>query len=315
MSIKDINGTFLSFGQAMELAKQGVAVSNINWGFQERVSGHVEAMRVHASKIWAPENRKAALRNPDQSITVRPYLNKVDGNYIDNWLPSAKDIYDLWMKSSVYPRLSRIELVDDEDQIYKLSYDLFAEKYPQHPFWMFYEQEMIGYNQLNIVIGGSGNVNRRNLLLLDQLSTAANCRSIYLYHELLKEVILDPTQDHEILEDMDYDEEDDEDETVQYSIVIETGKDYDVEEDFRRLKEHTDPVNIFIDVDSLNEMSLYNGENALEYVKGQVAMIAEDKPNINWVAFSLKEQMQIIVSASDDQEQAADDGVCTLKAD
>lgn len=296
MSIKDINGTLLSFGQAMELAKQGVAVSNINWSFQERVSGHIEAMRVHASKIWAPENCKAALRNPDQSITVRPYLTKVDGNYIDNWLPSAKDIYDPWMKSSVYPRLSRIELVDDEDQIYKLSYDLFAEEYPHHPFWMLYEQEMIGYNQLNIVIGGSNIVNRRNLLLVEQLSAAANCRSIYLYHELLKEELLDPTQDHEIFEDMDYDEG----ETVQYSIVIETGKDYDIEEDFRRLKEHTDPVNVFIDVDSLNEMNLYNGENALEYVKGQVVMIAEDKPNINWVAFSLKEQMQIIAPASED---------------
>lgn len=313
MSIKDINGTLLSFGQAMELAKQGVAVSNINWGFQERVSGHIEPMRVHASKIWSLENCKAASRNSDQSITVRPYLTKVDGNYIDNWLPSAKDIYDPWMKSSVYPRLSRIELVDDEDQIYKLSYDLFEEEYPNHPFWMLYEQEMIGYNQLNIVIGGSNSVNRRNLLLLDQLSAAANCRSIYLYHELLKEEFLDPTQDNQIFEDMDYDEEFDDGETVQYAIMIETGKDYDVEEDFRRLKEHTDPVNVFIDVDSLNEMSLFNRENALEYVKGQVMMIAEDKPNINWVAFSLKEQMQIVVPVSDDQ--AADDETYALKAD
>ena len=307
MSIKDINGTLLSFGQAMELAKQGVAVSNINWGFQERVSGHIEPMRVHASKIWSLENCKAASRNSDQSITVRPYLTKVDGNYIDNWLPSAKDIYDPWMRSSVYPRLSRIELVDDEDQIYKLSYDLFAEEYPNHPFWMLYEQEMIGYNQLNIVIGGSNSVNHRNLLLLDQLSAAVNCRSIYLYHELLKEELLDPTQDNEILEEYG------DDGIVQYAILIETGKDYDVEEDFRRLKEHTDPVNVFIDVDSLNEMNLYNKENALEYVKSQVMMIAEDKPNINWVAFSLKEQMQIIASTS--EEQAGDDETYALKAD
>ena len=170
---------------------------------------------------------------------------------------------------------------------------------------MLYEQEMIGYNQLNIVIGGSNSVNRRNLLLLDQLSAAANCRSIYLYHELLKEEFLDPTQANEIFEDIDYDEKFDDGETVQYAILIETGKDYDVEEDFRRLKEHTDPVNVFIDVDSLNEMNLYNRENALEYVKSQVMMIAEDKPNINWVAFSLKEQMQIIASAS--EEQAEDD--------
>ena len=305
MSIKDINGTLLSFGQAMELAKQGVAVSNINWGFQERVSGHIEPMRVHASKIWSLENCKAASRNSDQSITVRPYLTKVDGNYIDNWLPSAKDIYDPWMKSSVYPRLSRIELVDDEDQIYKLSYDLFAEEYPNHPFWMLYEQEMIGYNQLNIVIGGSNIVNRRNLLLVEQLSAAANCRSIYLHHELLKEEFLDPTQANEIFEVMDYDEEYEDDETVQYAIVTETSDGEDAEEDFRRLKEHTDPVNVFIDVGSLNEMNLYNGENALEYVKGQVATIAKDKPNINWVSFSLKEQVQIIASAS--EEQAEDD--------
>jgi hypothetical protein len=72
---------------------------------------------------------------------------------------------------------------------------------------------------------------------------------------------------------------------------------------------------VFIDVDSLNEMNLYNRENALEYVKSQVMMIAEDKPNINWVAFSLKEQMQIIASASEDQDQAADDETYALKAD
>ena len=305
MSIKDINGTLLSFGQAMELAKQGVAVSNINWGFQERVSGHVEAMRVPASKIWIPENRKAALRKSDQSITVRPYLTKVDGYHIDNWLPSAKDIYDPWMKSSVYPRLSRIELVDDEDQIYSLSFDLFAEKDPHHPLWMLYDQEMIGYNQLNIVIGGSDLVNRRNLLLIEQMATAVNGRGIYRCHELFKHETLDPTREDVFFEEMEYDDEIDEEETVQYAILIEAGKDYDVEKDLRRLKEHTYPVNVFIDVDSLNEMNLYNGENALEYVKGQVATIAEDKPNINWVSFSLKEQMQIITSAS--EEQAEDD--------
>ena len=102
-------------------------------------------------------------------------------------------------------------------------------------------------------------------------------------------------------------------ETVQYAIVIETSDGEDVEEDFRRLKEHTGPVNVFIDVDSLNEVNLYNGENALEYVKGQVMMIAENKPNINWVSFSLKEQMQIIASASEDQ--AGDDETYALKAD
>ena len=156
------------------------------------------------------------------------------------------------------------------------------------------------------VIGGFQKITKRKKNYFDDLEDQNNKKNKKQKRKKEKISYEDTSPiDNSFDDDMDYDEEYEDDETVQYAIVIETSDGEDAEEDFRRLKEHTDPVNVFIDVDSLNEMNLYNRENALEYVKSQVMMIAEDKPNINWVSFSLKEQMQIITSTS--EEQAEDD--------
>lgn len=309
MNFINSRNTIITFGEAIELAKQGIPVSNVNWGFLDRLTGHLEPLRVPADKIWSRENRKAALRNADKSITVRPYLTKVDGQHIDNWLPSAKDIYDSWMLSSTYPRLKAITLVDDEDQAYKLEYELLPDQQPHHPFWMLYDQEMIGYFQLAIMIGGDIKTCKRNLLLIESMNLFANYRNINTYPQELKNDLVDPsTNSGEFLVVGEEENLGDSSDDIGHAIVV----DNEIDDALERLKEHDYPINIFIDSDSLNGMDLFNGENALEYVKGRIVTMSNTNPNINWVSFSLKEEIDNSIL---DLPEAADDETYALKAD
>ena len=285
VNLEDVAGKIISFGDAMEFAKQGISVSNVNWGFRERLSGHPNAMRVEASKIWSAENRKAALRNPDSAITVRPYMTKTDGEHIDNWLPSAKDMYDQWMLSATYSRLASISQQNGQsDKILNLDFSCIKATNPHHPFWMLYDQDMLGYGANTICIGGSDEVNARNLNLISCLEKHISDRSA---------IGDDPADDVDTIDvgpcnqivSLKVD-----DEYKLLSVVVDKAFD---EQPLHAIAATLTQTNVYLDVDSLNELELSNGENALEYLKGIIHQMSETNPNINWVSFSFDEQMQL----------------------
>lgn len=290
VNLENAAGKVISFGDAMEFAKQGISVSNVNWGFRERLSGHPNAMRVEASKIWSAENRKAALRNPDGAITVRPYLTKTDGDHIDNWLPSAKDMYDQWMLSSTFSRLAVIRQKDSPfTNSLDLEFSLIHDSKPTHPFWMLYDQNMIGYGANNICFGASSSSNLRNLLLIEKLEKHINNRQV-IGNDIADDVdTITVMSSGERLTRIDVND-DGELTSTNGHVLVSRQVDDRIMTAIANIKT---PTNIYLDVDSLNGIHLGIGENTLEYLKGIIHPMSEVNPNINWVSFSFEEQMQL----------------------
>lgn len=287
LTVEQAAGKVISFGDAMEFSKQGISVSNENWGFRERVSGHPLPIRVSADKIWSAENKKAALRNRDNAITVRPYMTKTDGNHVDNWMPTSKDMYDNWMLSATFPRL--VSIVKGTTQCsYDLKFDFVQDEHPHHPFWMLYDQDMIGYGAETVYISGSIISALRGLDVIDRMNEVIQSRIVG--DGILETIILAETQNsgcHQLIHVTP-------DRTLNNKsgyLNIQRG-DFD-HEVLKIIGNTMDHVNIFIDVDSLNEVNLPNGENALEYIKGIVDKLAEDNAYINWVAVSFSEQKEL----------------------
>ena len=61
-------------------------------------------------------------------------------------------------------------------------------------------------------------------------------------------------------------------------------------------------------------MNLSNGENAVDYVKAQCIELSKKFPLLNWVSFSLKEELGNSINLRETDE-AADDESYVLKAD
>lgn len=284
------------FGHAIRLAKSGVPVSSVNDDFIGRVTGIEETIQVKSKEIWSKENRRigALIKGPEGLIDVLPYTTKMTRNGIINYIPTNEDLYSVWMFSDAAARCSSIILEPDTGN-YKLEFERFLpdDHLAKHlPFWMLYNQDMIGYHRNAIFIAGKENSNWVNSLIYDQLSNVIDVRD---KHDI--NVVIDTEND---------------DTTTNYQSVVVSPNSWDIDSE---IKEITIPTNIFIDIDSLNNVNLLNGENALESVKDFCQRLVEVNPLVNWVSFSLQEEIQNSDSSreSDNDDEASHDESYALK--
>lgn len=259
------------FSHAMRLAKSGVPVSPVTGDFIDRVTGIENKISVKAQDIWSPENRRigALLKGPEGLIDVLPYTTKMTRNGIINYIPTNEDLYEDWMHSDIAARCTSIQSLSENT--FELEFERIdsANHLSHHlPFWMLYDQNMIGYHHNAIFIGGQESANWVNALIFHKLSEIINIRNV---NKIIN--VIDVDSDHQI---------------ENYQDIIISPNDWDLD---TKIKVEDAPINIFIDVDSLNTMNLLNGENALESVKAFCYWLAESNPLVNWVSFSLEEEL------------------------
>ncbi len=295
-----------NFGEAINLAKEGQPVSAIGWDLIDRVTGIDEVKYVPAEQIWSPENRRMGklLKGPEGLIPVQPYCTKFTRNGIENYIPTNMDMNSHWMLSSTSQRCYLMMFIEGDEGLgeFLIHTNLISAK--EHltqnmPFWMLYEQEMIGYHHNAIFIAGSRDANLVNATIFNKLSALANERTPALCGD-------------SFVADLNFLNDDWKDCcTVDQENYLTIQLD-ELDFDFDHLITNVDePVNVFVDIDSLNELNLRNGENAVEYVKAQCVILNEKFPLLNWVAFSLKEE----IGNSSVGTEAADDETYALKAD
>ena len=292
----------MDFSQAIEKAKQGIPVSASNWDFIGRLTGTNETKQVPANQIWSPENRRigALLEGEEGNINVLPYMTKMTRQGIINYIPTIEDMYAHWMPSDVAQRCSIIEANDEDNVVIKTELISSHEHLGSHfPFWMLYAQDMIGYHHRAIFVAGCRSNNLINSTIFNQLSTAINDRA----------TDEDTTG---FITDLDFYNDDwnayCDGQQKEYLHLNLDERDFDI--DYRIISVNK-PTNLFIDIDSLNEMNLSNGENALDYVKAQCIALNEKFPLLNWVSFSLKEEMGNSSNLNKDDEEFFN----TMKAD
>ena len=161
--------TVLTFGQAMDQARKGFAVSAGNWSFIERLSTHTDSMEVDKEKIWSPVTRLMMDRTGLSSVVVEPYSTKIvpHGNSLRvyNYIPNNEDMNDHWMLSTTTRRLVGLEIDEDD---FNLTFDMTDEN-ESFMFKDLYKSNCIGYGRDVIFIGGSVSANIRNATIYNMM--------------------------------------------------------------------------------------------------------------------------------------------------
>ena len=283
-----VETNILSFSQALEFAKKGIPVSNREWGFVDRITSVNKIMEVEADQIWSPENRRIAtlIHGKKAMISVQPYSTKMTRSGIENYIPTNADLHGDWMLSDRALRLTGLWYNTEDSDECTLKFERVSSK--EHltenlPFWMLYDQEMIGYHSNVIFISGSAKASKMNATIYNMMAQALDNRFV-------DKVFDDWVVDDEFLEEQNWLEYCD----IQanyYNFIRITKKDFDI---YNRVTVDL-PVNIIIDTDSLNDLDLPKGDNALDHVLYEIQKLqnaCEETNLINFYAFSLKEQIQ-----------------------
>ena len=275
----------MSFGRAIELAKTGISVSAAHWDLVDRLTGISAPMEVPTEQIWSPENRRMStiMHGSDGFSTVTPYLTKFTRQGIVNYIPTTEDIYAQWMLSDVYPRLVSLKRdIEENDDVY-LKFELISKD--QHidqnlPFADLYAKNMVGFGSRVFFIAANDETNRVNAVIYEHLAFNMNKRSSTTSYGGF-------TVDHAFFDNeewIDYCGPD----VIKYQF-IEINKDkFDID---ACAFDVTSPVNIFVDVDSLQPLDLVTGDTALDNVIHQCIQMEQKYPNINWIAVSVKDEM------------------------
>ena len=253
--------TILTFGQAMDEARKGFAVSAGNWSFIERLSTHTDSMEVDKEKIWSPVTRLMMDRTGLSSVIVEPYSTKIVPHgkslRVHNYIPNNEDMNDHWMLSTTARRLVALEIDGDD---FNLTFEMTDTNEP-FMFKDLYKDNMIGYGRDVIFIGGSVSSNIRN-------ATIYNMMDAHLQNRIPGDKTYDGfTSDADFLKDgwlgycnhLTYD----------YRFINIDAVDLVFWPDI-----HSKDAIIIIDKYSLEQFEMQNGENAYKYISSILAPVS-----------------------------------------
>lgn len=275
----------LSFGRAIELAKNGHAVSAAHWDLVDRLTGIGAAMQVPTDQIWSPENRRmSAIMNGTNGVsTVAPYMTKFTRHGIVNYIPTNEDMYAAWMLSDVYPRLIKLEKDPEESDDVNFTFELMSQD--QHlnqdlPFADLYLKNMVGFGTKTFFVSADDKVNKVNAVIYDYLASHANDRCVTISYDgfTLDDAFFDKN------EWMDYCSSD----AAKHEFIEIHTRNFDLD---LHIYDVASPVNIFIDIDSLQLLDLPTGDTALDCIIHQCVSMSEHNPNINWIAVSMNDEI------------------------
>lgn len=285
----------MSFGQAIEAAKQGIAVSAQGWDFIDRLTSPTPAdKQVPLDQIWSPENRRIGALMGQKELTVKPYFTKMTRQGIENYIPTNEDMFDAWMVSDYFLHCASISVdYDHSDSEINMSFSVMTDSDAAQanlPFAQLYQQKMIGYHNNIYFIAGNESSNKLNATIFNTLVQHTNNR-------MAKETFDGFIINQEFYKD-GWTEYCDPIAVAEYKLITINEKDFDIDE---QLPEHC-PINVIVDVGSLIDLNLPTGDSALDFVTAQLERMNQTNLSINWVEFDLGDELSASAAANKGEE-------------
>lgn len=136
---KDRPDPFLSYGEAIEMCKDGIDVACVNWSADTFLTVNTHAY-VHADNFWSPGNKRMALSRPDKSMSVFPHFLRT--NYWET-VPHMVDFNDQfseWVVATDRIKVKSVSVKEDKEFTLHYALDTFSTaEFELAPFWMVYD--------------------------------------------------------------------------------------------------------------------------------------------------------------------------------
>lgn len=148
---------YLSYGEAIEMCKRGIDVTCTNWCAGEFLTVNSGAM-VHADNFWSPGNKRVAMSNPDQLLSVFPHFLRTTKYGTVPYMVDFNDQFSEWVVASDRVKVKTVSIEGNE---FKLHYalDTFSTaEFELAPFWIAYEVLADLPNNVTVITDKDANV-------------------------------------------------------------------------------------------------------------------------------------------------------------
>lgn len=150
-------GPYLSYGEAIEMCKNGIDVTCVNWCAGEFLTVNTGAV-VHADNFWSPGNKRMAMANADQSLSVFPHFLRTTKYGTIPHMVDFNDQFSEWVVASDRIKVKTYS-VDGNKFTLHYALDTFSTaEFELAPFWMAYDVLADLPNNVTIITDNDANV-------------------------------------------------------------------------------------------------------------------------------------------------------------
>ena len=148
---------YLSYGEAIEMCKSGIDVTCVNWRAGEFLTVNTGSV-VHADNFWSPGNKRMAMSNPDQSLSVFPHFLRTTKYGTIPHMVDFNDQFSEWVVASDRIKVKTYS-VDGNKFTLHYALDTFSTaEFELAPFWMAYDVLADLPNNVTIITDNDANV-------------------------------------------------------------------------------------------------------------------------------------------------------------
>lgn len=148
---------YLSYGEAIEMCKNGIDVTCVNWRAGEFLTVNTGAV-VHADNFWSPGNKRMAMANVDQSLSVFPHFLRTTKYGTIPHMVDFNDQFSEWVVASDRIKVKTYS-VDGNKFTLHYALDTFSTaEFELAPFWMAYDVLADLPNNVTIITDNDANV-------------------------------------------------------------------------------------------------------------------------------------------------------------
>lgn len=135
-------GPYLSYGEAIEMCKNGIDVACVNWKADEFLTVNTGAI-VHADNFWSPGNKRLAMSKPDKSLSVFPHFLRSSPFGTLPHMVDFNDQFSEWVVASDRIKVKSVDVNTDEGLpklTLRYALDTFSTPdFELAPFWIVYD--------------------------------------------------------------------------------------------------------------------------------------------------------------------------------
>lgn len=148
---------YLSYGEAIEMCKNGIDVTCVNWRAGEFLTVNTGAV-VHADNFWSPGNKRMAMSNPDQSLPVFPHFLRTTKYGTVPHMVDFNDQFSEWVVASDRIKVKTVS-VDGIKFTLHYALDTFSTaEFELAPFWLAYDVLADLPNNVTVITDNNANV-------------------------------------------------------------------------------------------------------------------------------------------------------------
>ena len=148
---------YLSYGEAIEMCKSGIDVTCVNWRAGEFLTVNTGSV-VHADNFWSPGNKRTAMANADQSLSVFPHFLRTTKYGTIPHMVDFNDQFSEWVVASDRIKVKTYS-VDGNKFTLHYALDTFSTaEFELAPFWMAYDVLADLPNNVTIITDNDANV-------------------------------------------------------------------------------------------------------------------------------------------------------------